>query len=302
MSVPAAYITVVLVWSTTPLGIVWSSESVHPTMAVFMRMLIALVLGFTLIKLWRVPLPWHKPALKLYAYSSLGLTIGMLLSYLSSRYIPSALMSLAFGLTPLMSGLLAQKILAENKFTKLQTLALLISVMGLAIICIDKIYISEQAWIGIVLVLLAVFAFSLSSVMVKSVEIDIHPFATTVGALILTTPFYAIVWWVFDGNLNTNEWQTKSLASILYLGIFGSLIGFVAYFFILQKLSASTVALTTLITPIAAMMLGASLNDEHINEYFISGAFGVLFGLGLYQFADKINFKWLKREEIKELK
>ena len=41
MSVIIAYLIVVLIWSTTPLGIVWSSESVSPTLAVTSRMLIA---------------------------------------------------------------------------------------------------------------------------------------------------------------------------------------------------------------------------------------------------------------------
>ena len=41
MQVSIAYLVVLLIWSTTPLGIVWSSESINPTMAVLLRMLIA---------------------------------------------------------------------------------------------------------------------------------------------------------------------------------------------------------------------------------------------------------------------
>jgi len=37
MPVSAAYLAVILIWSTTPLGIVWSSESVSPTLAVLLR-------------------------------------------------------------------------------------------------------------------------------------------------------------------------------------------------------------------------------------------------------------------------
>ena len=46
MSLAAAYLAVILIWSTTPLGIVWSSESVSPSLALLLRMVIALVLGY----------------------------------------------------------------------------------------------------------------------------------------------------------------------------------------------------------------------------------------------------------------
>ena len=107
--VPVAFMSVVLIWSTTPLGIVWSSESVHPTMAVLLRMLIALVLGSLIILLMRIRLPWNTTARKLYAVSSIGIVGGMLLSYFAARYLSSGTMSLIFGLSPLISGLLAQK-------------------------------------------------------------------------------------------------------------------------------------------------------------------------------------------------
>ena len=45
MPVQASYFLMVVIWSTTPLGIVWSSETVAPTLAVFLRMLVGLVLA-----------------------------------------------------------------------------------------------------------------------------------------------------------------------------------------------------------------------------------------------------------------
>ncbi|MFQ3278247.1 MAG: drug/metabolite transporter (DMT)-like permease, partial [Colwellia sp.] len=68
------------------------------------------------------------------------------------------------------------------------------------------------------------------------------------------------------------------------LGIFGSLIGFYAYFTVLQKLSASNVTLITLITPVVALTLGAVLNGEVINNKLIIGAFMMLLGLSIYHF------------------
>ena len=89
MPVKVSYFFVVLIWSTTPLGIVWSSDSIPPTMAVFLRMLIALVLGAFVMAIANIRLPWHGRAIKLYAYSALGIYGGMMLSYFAAQSVPS---------------------------------------------------------------------------------------------------------------------------------------------------------------------------------------------------------------------
>ncbi|BAJ00579.1 DMT family transporter [Shewanella violacea] len=284
--VPAAFLSVVLIWSTTPLGIVWSSESVHPTMAVLLRMTIALLLGSLLLLITRIRLPWTKTAIKLYSVSSIGIVGGMLLSYFSAQYLASGTMSLIFGLSPLISGLLAQRLLGEAKFGPMKLLALAMAFIGLGIVCSSKLSLGSDSWIGLMLILTAVFLFSLSGVLIKTIKINIHPIASTVGALAFSTPMFALAWLIFDGTLPIDTWQERSLWSILYLGVFGSLIGFVAYFYILQNLQASTVALVTLITPVFAMMLGAQLNGETITGALILGAMFVISGLGLYQFGE----------------
>lgn len=282
-----AYLAVVIIWSTTPLGIVWSSETVSPTLAVLLRMLIAIIPGMVILKLANINLPWSKQARKIYAYSCVGIFGGMLFSYLAAQYLASGMMSLIFGLSPIFSGVLAQKILDEPKFSGLKKLALAVALSGLFVVCFDSMSLSENSVIGIAFILLGVFFFSLSGVMVKSVAIDIHPLATTVGALTFSVPLFAIVWFLVDGTLPYQEWHARSIWAILYLGIFGSLVGFLAYFFILQKLRASTVALITMMTPVFALYLGAVLNNETVSLHLIFGALLVMCGLALYQWSGK---------------
>lgn len=296
--VPFAFLSVVLIWSTTPLGIVWSSASVHPTMAVLLRMVLALVLGSLLLVIFQIRFPWTKTAKKLYAFSSIGIVGGMLLSYFAARYLASGTMSLLFGLSPLISGILAQKLLGEPKFGPTKLLALAMAFIGLGIVCSSKLSLSSDSWIGLILVLIAVFLFSLSAVLIKTVQINIHPIASTVGALLFSTPLFTLAWLLFDGTLPVETWQAKSIGAIIYLGIFGSLIGFIAYFYVLQNLKASTVALVTLITPVFAMTLGATLNGEVINDTLIIGALFVIGGLALYQFGEKLQ-KVLKRDGVR---
>ena len=288
MSVIIAYLIVVLIWSTTPLGIVWSSESVSPTLAVTSRMLIALIIGIPILRLTKTPLPRHRQALKLYAYSGGGIFSGMLLAYLAAATVPSGMMSLTFGLAPIISGLLAQRILAEAKFSAIKKVAITSALLGLAIVCSSNLSLDNGSAIGIMLVLTSVFFFSLSGVMVKSIDINIHPMATTIGALLFATPLFTLTWLLTDGSLPMAQWQHRSWWAILYLGIFGSLIGFIAYYYVLQKLPASTVSLITLITPVFALSLGGYLNNETISLTLIVGALFVIFGLTLFLWGDKL--------------
>lgn len=288
MSLIIAYLTVILIWSTTPLGIVWSSASVAPSLAFVLRMVIALIIGLMWLKIANIRFPWHKHAIKLYAYSGIGIGGGMFSTYLAAKHVPSGLISLIFGLSPILASLFAQKILAEEKFSLIKKIALTIAIIGLAIVCFDKINLAEAHYWAIALVFLAVSLFAISAVLVKSVTINIHPLATTMGTIIILIPWFICVLLFQTEQLTFDNWQPRAIWSIIYLGVFGSLIGFVAYFYCLKHLSASTVSLITLLTPIIAICLGYFFNNETINEHLIVGAGFILFGLFLFLFGHRL--------------
>ena len=298
MPVSIAYLAVVLIWSTTPLGIVWSSESVSPTFAVLSRMVIAVILGWMILRMRNIYLPWDKAALRLYTFSALGVYGGMMFSYLAAATISSGMISLIFGLAPIFSGIFAQKILAEPKLSAMKKLAMTTSLIGLTIVCSGSLSFDSNLNLGLVYILMAVIFFSLSGVLVKSVKISINPVATTVGSLATSVPMFAITWFLFDGTLPYEQWQARSLWAILYLGIFGSLLGFVAYFYILQKLNASTVALITMMTPVLAMSFGVILNDEVVSIYLIIGAIFVMSGLAIYNWGDQFFSRTLNKSSM----
>lgn len=289
MPVVIAYIFVVLIWSTTPLAIVWSSETISPTLALLLRMAIALVLGLMLLPLLKLKMDWRPKAIKVYLYSSLSLALGMLCCYLAARYISSGLMSLIFGIAPILSGWFAQKILFEQKFSPLKKLALTVSFIGLGIVCADNIQGDFNVLYGVLFILVGVITFSLSGVLVKSVDIQMHPLITTMGSLILSMPAFVIFFLVADGDFNVTQWTSRAVWSVIYLGVFASLIGFLAYFYILSHLPASTVSLVVMITPILASYLGVLLNNETASSGLFIGGAMVLFGLALFLFGHKLG-------------
>ncbi len=84
MSVPVAYATIIIIWSTTPLGITWSSETLTPISAITIRMLIAALLGFVLVRALNIRLTWTLEAIKVYSSSLLGIYAAMICTYIAA--------------------------------------------------------------------------------------------------------------------------------------------------------------------------------------------------------------------------
>jgi drug/metabolite transporter (DMT)-like permease len=246
-----------------------------------------------------IELPWHKKAIRLYSFSALGIFGGMAFTYLAAGYLSSGVLSLSFGLAPVFSAILARRILAEPKISTLRKLSMLLSFIGLALVCADNFSLKGDSIYGLLFILTAVFLFSLSGVLVKSISLAIHPLSTTVGALIISLPLFIANWLLLDGSVDMSHWELRSIWATIYLGIFGSLIGFFAYFFVLQRLTASTVTLITLITPIIALSLGAVFNNEVISNKILLGAFLVILGLTIYHWGELLMNKLQIKKTIR---
>lgn len=297
MAVPASYLAVILIWSTTPLGIQWSGEVVGYEFGVAARMVIGLALLALIVWLRRLPLPMDKQSLCVYVLGGLPLFIAMSSVYWAAQYIPSGWISVIFGLTPILTSVLAALLLQEQAFASGKLLGMLLGLAGLLMVFFESSNLGTHAWLGVAGVLLSVVAHSAGAVLLKRTRSNLPALSVTTGSLIVATP-------LFVANLVMNsKWPEfipdKTLYAILYLGVFGSAIGFTLYFYLLSKLSASRLALITLITPITALLLGAQLNDEIISTQVWTGTALILCGLALYEFGHVLP---LNRQTGKRIK
>jgi len=282
MSVPIAYATIIIIWSTTPLAVKWSGEVIHPITAVGLRMALAAAIGLVILRVMGVALRWHKPALKTYGFSQLGIFASMMCVYLAATMIPSGLISVLFALAPIWSNIFAKLLLGESELTMQRLIAFVISFTGLAFICLDDVLLSGNGSLGIALLLASVLLYSVSGVLVQKVEYKAHALSITVGGLICSVPLFALSWWITDGSVPAIDPHEISIWAIVYLAIFGSLLGFCAYFFIIKEVGATSVAMVTLMTPVLALCLGNIANDESISLEIAGGTAMILLGLCLY--------------------
>lgn len=287
MSLPASYIAIIIIWSTTPLAIKWSGEGPGYLFGVTGRMMIGVVLCLLLVSLFSVKMPWHKRAIHTYVAAGLAVYGAMLSVYWGARFIPSGLVSVLFGLTPFVTGIAAALLLKERSFTPPKVIAMCIGFLGLIIIFRSNITMGDQAVMGISAVLLSVCIHSISTVWVKRVGAELPALAVTNGALMISTPLYLLTWWINDGKI-PETLPDKSLISIVYLGVFGSVIGFVLYYYALKKLPAGSMAMITLVTPVTALIIGSQINHEIIDGYVWAGAFCVIVALLVYQWGGQL--------------
>jgi len=101
---------------------------------------------------------------------------------------------------------------------------------------------------------------------------------------ILSCPgqLFVLTWFLFDGNW-PEQLSDKTRFSIAYLAIFGSVLGFFWYFYLLRKIEAAQVNLLTLITPVTALLLGHWLNGEVLIPQIWLGTGLITAGLFFYQ-------------------
>lgn len=287
MSVPMAYLGVVIIWSTTPLAIKWSGEGPGFLFGVAARMWLGALVCVVLLALLSRGLPWHRDAIKSYLAGGIGVFGAMTSVYWGAQYIPSGLISVLFGLTPIVTGVMAVLWLQEPALMWNKLGGIILALGGLLVVFTRGLHLGEQAGYGIAAILLAVCLHSLSMVLVKKINAHLSGLESTSGALLVAAPCYLLVWLMFDGQWPT-EIGLKSAGAILYLAIFGSVLGFVMFFYVLKQIDASRVALVTLMTPVLALLFGQLFNHEQISLELYLGAALILLGMSVYQWGGLI--------------
>ena len=256
MNLMLSYALLVFIWATTPLAIVWSVADLHPMWALVLRFFIALPLAATILMLLRVQFPTHKIALFSYIAGSLSLIGSQIFTYAATAYLSSGLIALMFGLAPIMAGLIG-RFAFQQKLAGLQWLGMGTSIAGLALICLSGSQKHGQP-IGSVLMLMSVFASSLSIFLVKKINAPISGSVTSVGALWAAAVLFLLAWLLLTpaGELWPQSMSDRAWGAIVYLALFGSVFGFMLFFFALRHLPASLMGLVTLLAPVLALWLG----------------------------------------------
>lgn len=286
MSVTVAYLSVILLWATTPLAIKWSGEGPGYLFGVTGRMAIGTLCVLLVMLVLRRRMPWHRKAVRTYLLASIQVYGAMLAVYWASQFIPSGWISVVFGLSPLLTALMAAALLGERSLTLAKLSGYLLGLAGLASIFGSALELGPHGVHGIIGVLLSAFLQCLSAVGIKRLDAKLPALTTVAGGLMIALPAYLLTWTLVDG-----QWPellpTTSIAAIAYLGAIATTVGFALYYYVLSHLSATRVAMISLISPVLALYLGHVLNDEPLSLRIVGGTALILGALLLHQWAER---------------
>jgi len=292
MSVPVAYIGIILIWSTTPLAIQWSGHEVGFLFGITSRMMLGVVVALLVAILLSVKLPWHAAARRTYLAAGLGLFFAMTSVYWSSQFIPSGWVSVLFGLTPIITGVMATLWLTETSLTITRIVGMLLGLAGLAVMLLGSQKLGPQAAYGIAGMVFSVIAYSASAVAIKRIGADVPALATTIGGLVVTLPLLLGIY-IVSGEALPTMVPPRAIAAIVYLGVIGSVLGFALYYYVLKHVDTTRVALITVITPVIALLLGHLLNGEALQTEALVGTAAILSGLLLFEYGRQAG-QWVR--------
>lgn len=283
MRVALAFCFVIVLWSTTPLAIKWSGEGPGYLFGAASRMTLGLACMLPVLLIMRRKLPITKKAWLTYIAVATQIYGAMLAVYWGAQYIPSGWISVIFGLTPLMTALMAAVWLHEPGFGWYKILSDVAGFAGLLVLFGSAHAVGKQSVWGIAAVLLAAFIQAAVSVWIKRIDARLPAVCQVSGGLLLAVPVYLLTWLLLDGSWPEQR-PLPSILSIAYLGIVATTIGFALYYYVLTHLPATQVALITLVTPVLSLALGHLVNDEPLSEKVLLGTLLILGALLLHQF------------------
>lgn len=117
--------------------------------------------------------------------------------------------------------------------------------------------------LGVGVLLLAALAFAIGAVLSRRFNFQADSFVATGWQLAAA----ALCNWTIalgGGNLRHATWTPSGIGAILYLATFGSLIGLVAFTFLLQNVPVGMVSTYAFVNPVVAVLLGVTLLQEQL--------------------------------------
>lgn len=280
--VAGPYLALVLIWSTTPLAIVLSLRDMNALWALALRMLLAALVALIALRVSGMRLGWTRQSLRLYGMGAVGMVLPMVFTYVGARHVGSGLISVLFGLAPLVVALLARFLVPGTLVRPLQWLGMMLGLGGLAFMFLHGEHLVRAELTGVLWIVAGVLTYAAATVGAKRIGASLHPLVQTTGALLLSALGCVLVLPVAGGEMPSHMPGMVSLGAIVYSACFGSIIAMMCYFHLIRHISPGAVSLITLLTPMIAVVLGVLVNHERFRPETLAGMGMIVSGLCLY--------------------
>ncbi|MDQ3450797.1 MAG: EamA family transporter [Actinomycetota bacterium] len=284
----SALVVVYIVWGSTYLAIRVAVEDMPPLLSASARFFTAALLMGTFLAIrsgpsvLRVRLRELRGAafvgVLLLAGGNGGVTLG-------EQTVPSGLTALLVAMVPLWVILLRTGSGARPRL--LTWLGVLVGFVGLGVLVLPDGG-AGGTTTGILLIIGATTSWSIGSFLSQRTAMPANPFAATVWEMLAGAIALLVVGLI--GGERPSDFGTASGSSwfaLGYLVVFGSVVAFSAYVWLLQNAPLSLVATYAYVNPVVAVFLGALILSEPVTAAILAGGAIVVVGVALVVRAER---------------
>lgn len=265
-----AFITLYIVWGSTYLAIKYAIDGIPPFLMGAIRFLCAGTLLYMLVWIKGTAHPQKKHWLSAFIIGFLLLAMGNGGVMLAEQYVPTGAVSLMVALVPLYI------ILLENRGKAPKPLTILGLILGsLGVFTLVKpanlSVSSSQELLGLAIVMIGSMGWSIGSIYSRSAKLPNSMLQSTAMQM-LCGGLSLLVLSIASGEPSRFSVQNvtmQSIFAIVYLIIFGSIIGYSAYLYLLKHVSPSKVSTYAYVNPVVAIFLGSAFLKEPITPNII---------------------------------
>ncbi|MEW5844461.1 MAG: EamA family transporter [Bacteroidota bacterium] len=291
LKVFSGYVLICLIWGSTWMAIRIGLDSLTPIFSAGLRFSSAAVFVFLMMKFRKITLQKDLHSVKLYlilGFFSFIIPYGLV--YWGEQFIPSGLTSIIFAVMPFFVILFSKIFIPESAVGRDQILGSVIGFGGIVIIFSEDLIMDVSGYLlGMLAVLLSASIQGWIAVHLKKYGGQLNPLAMNFVPLVIAGISMTVFGFFLEDRTNW-LFNANAIGSILYLGFFGTSIAFTTYYWLMKKINVVLLSLSTLITPIIAVLIGWLILDEKLSLRELFGSVLVLIGILFANFTKVKNY------------
>lgn len=283
--IPLALATVYVVWGSTYLGIRYGLEGFPPFVLAALRFAAAGTAMYAWLRLRGAPAPtrmqWRNAAIT----GVLLLGFGNGLVCFAEQYVASGVAAVAIASEPLFIALV---LCAYREWPRrAEVIGLVIGFIGVVLLNSGG-DLRASPWAAIAL-LIATGSWAFGSIWSRRQDMPKGPM--NVAAQMLCASVALALMAFISGEHLPAHVPAQSLVALVYLAIFGSIIAFSAYLFLLRAVRPALSASYAYVNPPVAVLIGALVAGEHVGTLELAGMLVILLGVALITLAKALPLR-----------
>jgi drug/metabolite transporter (DMT)-like permease len=275
-----SFFAIYILWGTTFLAIRIAVEELPPLFAAGARFFTAGILLYAFMRAKGQTAPTAKQwrSLTIMALLMFVAEYGPL--FWAEKYVPSGVVSVLAATLPILTLIIEMLILRQQRMRPMLAIATVLGFAGVAVLLIPGAK-QHLAIIPCLAILAGAITWSLGSVLTRSMDLPKSRPITAGAAMMLGGAMLLALSAGFGEMHPLPHISLRAMGALLYLIVFGSLLAFTAFVWLLAHMPATRVSSHAYVNPIVAVALGYFMAGEVVTPRILAGTALVLFSVFL---------------------